>query len=526
LPEVDFTIRWANGETFAGTSPSRAMERFIIAGAAYPQGELLRRVTDGLSAASDRVRERYGVACTQAMEESQSIAAAAAGRDPQAIAQVLVMDRHLPEEDFPAPDRLEGEVEMVIVGGGQAGLSLSWWLAQHGVRHVVLERARIANAWQAQRWDAFCLVTPNFQCRLPEFPYAGSEPDGFMLREEIIEYVKGFASSFSPPVHEGVEVTAIRPEGDGFLVETSHGELTAGQVALCIGGYHRPRLPALAGALDPRITQLHSSTYRNPESLPDGAVLVVGSGQSGAQIAEDLLIAGRDVHLAVGSAPRVARFYRGRDCIAWLEDIGHYRMPIEEHPEGLSARHEPNHYMTGRDGGHDIDLRAFALRGMTLHGRLADASDGRLGFAGDLPKNLDAADATMERIKDTIDGYIEREGIDAPTEERYVPVWQPEADGSEPLDLAASSVRSIVWATGFLSDWSFVDAPFLDPDGYPTHERGVCSRVPGLYVLGLPWLHTWGSGRFAAISPDAEHVASAVADRVAVGVAGDRSERD
>ncbi len=247
--------------------------------------------------------------------------------------------------------------------------------------------------------------------------------------------------------------------------------------------------------------------------MPDGAVLVVGTGQSGAQIAEDLHRAGRDVHLCVGSAPRAARFYRGRDCIAWLEDIGHYRMPIDDHPEGLSARHEPSHYMTGRDGGRDIDLRTFACEGMVLHGRLREVQDGVLRFSADLPENLDAADATADRIKDTIDRWIDAQGIEAPGEPRYTPVWQPHGNGSAPLDLTSAGIRSVVWATGFASDWSWVSLPWLDAAGYPTHGRGVGSRVPGTYLLGLPWLYTWGSGRFAGIQIDAEHVAEAIAQQ-------------
>lgn len=306
----------------------------------------------------------------------------------------------------------------------------------------------------------------------------------------------------------------VASDGDaGFMVRTSHGNLHCGQVVFCVGGYHQPARSPLAEGFPAGVTQLHSSTYKNPTSMPDGGVLVVGTGQSGAQIAEDLHRAGRDVHLCVGSAPRVARFYRGRDCIAWLEDIGHYRMPIDEHPEGLSARHEPNHYMTGRDGGHDIDLRAFAREGMALHGRLREIEDGVLRFSGDLPKNLDAADATADRIKDTIDRWIDGEGIKAPVEPRYTPVWQPDGDGSAPLDLAQAGIRSVVWATGFHSDWSWVSLPWLDADGYPTHERGVGTRVPGSYVLGLPWLYTWGSGRFAGIQLDAEQVAGTVAQR-------------
>jgi putative flavoprotein involved in K+ transport len=388
----------------------------------------------------------------------------------------------------------------------------------------VLERDRIASSWKSQRWDTFCLVTPNWQCRLPEFPYPGDDPDGFMVKDEIIDYVEAFAASFQPPLYEGVPVERIARDGrSGFVLETGRGELHANQVVLAVGGYHRPALPEVASRLPESITQLHSSTYRNPSSMPDGAVLVVGSGQSGAQIAEDLLWAGRDVHLSLGSAPRVARFYRGRDCVAWLEDIGHYDMPVKEHKEGpAAARREPNHYVTGRDGGHDIDLRAHARAGMRLHGRLADASGAALQFADDLRARLDAADATMERIKDTIDGWIEKQGIDAPTEERYTPVWEPDdGEGGGELDLEAAGIRSVVWATGFHSEWSWVDVAGFTRDGYPRYARGVCDAA-GLYVLGLPWLWTWGSGRFAGVARDAEHVVERIVQRARVPAAGSR----
>jgi putative flavoprotein involved in K+ transport len=406
-----------------------------------------------------------------------------------------------------------------VIGGGQAGLAASWYLCRDGIDHVVLERDILASSWRAQRWDSFSLVTPNWQCRLPGHPYADEDPDGFMLKDAIIDYIESFARSFDPPLREGVNVTEVRiAAGGGFEVATSHGELHCDQLVLAVGGYHVPAIPPISGSLPARITQLHSSGYKNPTSLPDGAALVVGTGQSGAQIAEDLHLAGRRVHVAVGSAPRVARFYRGRDCVAWLEDIGHYRMPVDQHPEGLAARREPNHYVTGRDGGHDIDLRAFARDGMALHGRLAGIDGAAMGFRGDLRENLDAADATAERIKDTIDRWIDAHGLDAPLEERYTPAWEPPAgeDGSAPVDLDAAGVSTVVWATGFRSEWSWLRLPLLGDDGYPTHRRGVSTRVPGVYLLGLPWLYTWGSGRFAGIDRDAEHVAGALARRASL----------
>ncbi|HWF54820.1 MAG TPA: MSMEG_0569 family flavin-dependent oxidoreductase [Solirubrobacteraceae bacterium] len=509
MPRVTVQIRWADGAEQAAVSPSRAIERFVVARGRYPRDELVRRLRDGLAAASERVRERYGVACTAAAEELAAVQAGARvhGGGSHELCAVESVARELAPPTFPAPDELSGHHEAIVVGGGQAGLAASRCLSKAGVEHLVLERRRVACTWREQRWDSFCLVTPNWQCQLPEYPYAGGDPDGFMVNEEIVSYLEGFAAASDPPLYEGVAVlrVCLHPDG-GFRVQTSHGELTAGRVILAVGGYHVPKLPRIAERLQDAVTQLHSSGYRNPGSLPDGAVLVVGSGQSGAQIAEDLLLAGRDVHLCVGSAPRVARFYRGRDCVAWLHDMGHYDMPVEHHSQGLAARREPNHYVTGRDGGRDIDLRAHARDGMHLHGRLLDVHGTVVALAGDLRANLDAADGTAERIKRAIDEWIERGGIDAPTEPPYAPVWTPPSDGGGTLDLEQAGIGTVIWSTGFRSDWSWIDVPAFDGGGYPANVRGVTS-VPGLYVLGLPWLHSWGSGRFAGIARDAEYVA-------------------
>jgi putative flavoprotein involved in K+ transport len=420
------------------------------------------------------------------------------------------------QTDQPAATRgLPERVPVAVVGGGQAGLSISWHLVQRGVEHVVLERDTIAHEWADARWDTFCLVTPNWQCQLPGWPYRGADPEGFMLRDEIVEYVRGYAASFGPPVHEGVAVTSLAPAADGgYVLSTSAGEVAAEQVVLAVGGYHLPVVPPYAAALPRDVVQLHSQEYRNPDQLPDGDVLVVGTGQSGAQIAEDLHRAGRRVHLAVGSAPRIARRYRGRDVVAWLHDMGHYDMPVEQHRDGEAARMGTNHYVTGRDGGHDIDLRQFALEGMQLYGSLTGVADGRLTFAPNLTEHLDAADRVSENAKDLIDAHIEREGIEAPVEPRYTPVWAPETD---PPSLDGGAIGSVVWAIGFRADWSWVRVPVFDGAGYPTHTRGA-TAAPGLYVLGLPWLHTWGSGRFAGIARDAEFLADRITELVDSGV--------
>jgi putative flavoprotein involved in K+ transport len=410
-------------------------------------------------------------------------------------------------------DDLEGiHSPVVIVGGGQAGLSISYCLSQRNVEHIILERDRIGYEWRDRRWDSFCLVTPNWQCQLPDFPYPGDDPDGFMVREEIVHYIEAYAQFFNPPIIEGVAATRLRRDRKGrYLVGTTHGELIAGQVVMATGPYQVPLIPRLADRLPDELTQLHSSQYRNPDQLPPGAVMVVGTGQSGCQIAEDLHLAGRQVHLAVGSAPRVSRFYRGRDVVAWLDAMGYYRKAVNEFADADAVRFRVNHYVTGRDGGRDIDLRAFARQGMRLYGRLTAVTGTTLRFAPDLRRNLDQADAVSESIKDSIDRYIDSHGIDAPTEPRYTPVWVPDNEPTE-VEIGDAGIASVIWSTGFGRDDRWIEVPVFDGRGYPTHDRGVTSS-PGLYFLGLPWQHTWGSGRLAGVANDAAYLA----DRITTG---------
>ncbi|MGB6165557.1 MAG: MSMEG_0569 family flavin-dependent oxidoreductase [Pseudonocardiaceae bacterium] len=426
-----------------------------------------------------------------------------------------------------APGDLEGiHRPVVIVGGGQAGLAMSYCLTQRGVDHLVLERDRVGHEWRDRRWDSFCLVTPNWQCQLPGFPYTGDDPDGFMGRDEIARYIEEYAKSFDPPVVEGVTATRLRRDRKGrYLVGTSRGELIANQVVLATGPYQVPLIPRLAERLPEELTQLHSSRYRSPDQLPHGEVLVVGTGQSGCQIAEDLHLAGRQVHLAVGSAPRVARFYRGRDVVAWLDAMGYYRKAVEEFADVDAVRFRVNHYVTGRDGGRDIDLRAFARDGMRLYGHLIAVTAGvttamsgaTLRFAPDLEQNLDHADAVSESIKDSIDSYLDALGTDTAPEPRYRPVWTPERETTT-LDLGGTGITSVIWSTGFGRDDRWIEVPVFDGRGYPTHDRGVPSG-PGLYFLGLPWQHTWGSARLSGVAGDAEYLAERITTRANTGAA-------
>lgn len=402
---------------------------------------------------------------------------------------------------------------VIVIGGGQAGLSMSYHLKSRGIDHLVLEKHRIGHEWREKRWDSFCLVTPNWQCQLPGFPYAGDAPDGFMKRDEIVRYIEAYAASFGPPLLEGVAVSALRRgAGGAYEISTTSGDFTAGQVVVAVGGYHVPTIPSFAERLPDDITQIHSSEYKNPDLLPEGAVLVVGSGQSGCQIAEDLHLAGRRAHLCLGGAPRTARFYRGKDVVAWLHEMGYYNMPVDEHPLKERVRAKANHYVTGRDGGRDIDLRKLAREGMQLYGRLTGIRGGVLALAPDLARNLDQADAVAESIKTTIDKFIEAKGIEAPTEARYTPVWVPEVEPRE-LDLAKANIRTIIWSIGYRSDYGWIEVPVFDGKGYPSHQRGV-TMVDGLYFLGLPWLYTWGSGRFSGVAEDASYLAERIEARL------------
>ncbi|MEM9220660.1 MAG: MSMEG_0569 family flavin-dependent oxidoreductase [Cyanobacteria bacterium P01_F01_bin.150] len=406
---------------------------------------------------------------------------------------------------------MKSHYPVIIIGGGQAGLSLSYCLQQRQIKHIIFEKHRIGESWRSKRWDSFCLVTPNWQCQLPGYSYQGDDPEGFLQKDGIVDYIEAYANSFNPPVHEGVEVKQVKknPISDEFDVVTSLGDFTADQVIVATGAYHTPRIPAMAQRLPDDILQLHSSEYKNPESLPEGPVLVVGTGQSGCQIAEDLHLVGRQVHLCVGSAPRSPRRYRGKDVVDWLDRLGYYDLPIDDHPQGQAVRHKTNHYVTGRGGGREIDLRHFAFQGMQLYGRLQDIKGDRLLFQPNLTENLDQADAVAASIKGTIDEFIAKQGMDAPLESPYHPVWTP-LEEPEALDYHAVGIRTVIWSIGYDMDFSWVEIPVFDGKGYPGHDRGVTS-VRGLYFLGLPWLHSWGSGRFSGIARDAQYLADHIA---------------
>ena len=404
---------------------------------------------------------------------------------------------------------MQTHYSVLVIGGGQAGLAISYCLKEKGIEHLIFERYQLGHSWRSQRWDSFCLVTPNWQCLLPGFPYTGEDPQGFMPKNAIVAYLEAYAQLFNPPLQEGVSVTRVSLGEWGFGVETSQGDYTADQVVIATGGYHAPKIPPLAQDLPKSIVQLHSSQYKNPQYLPEGSVLVIGTGQSGCQIAEDLHLAGKQVHLVTGSAPRSPRRYRGKDVVDWLDLMGYYNIPIDQHPKKETVRHKTNHYLTGRDGGREIDLRRFAQEGMQLYGRLQGFQDNLFYFQDNLKENLDNADAAAASIKKSIDEYIAQHQIQAPTEPPYQSVWSP-TESLLTLDYQRANIKSLIWCLGFDTNFAWLEVPVFNPQGEAEHDRGV-TGVKGLYFIGLPWLYTWGSGRFSGVAQDARYLADCIA---------------
>ena len=405
------------------------------------------------------------------------------------------------------------QIDTVVIGGGQAGLTASYYLTEEGREHVVLEKDQPGERWRSKKWDSFTLVTPNRQLRLPGLEYEGDDPHGFATRDEVVQYIDDFVASFDPPLRLGVEAKAVEgaPSGNGLRIETDAGTLEASNVVIATGTFQRPRIPAFSQGISPRVTQLHSSLYRNPERLPSGAVLVVGSGQSGCQITEELYESGRKVYQSTGKAGRAPRRYRGRDFTWWLDNMGFVDKTVDQ-LDSPAERFDPNPAVTGKDGGHTLNLHQFALDGVTLLGHLEDGAGSKVRLADDLPENLKAADKTAAQMKKGIDTFIEKSGIDAPQDDEPELSAGYDAEAITELDLDAEDVGTIIWAAGYDFDFDLVKLPIFDEFGYPVQERGV-TRVPGLYFLGLHWMYTVKSGLFVGIADDAAHVVEHIAGR-------------
>ncbi len=401
----------------------------------------------------------------------------------------------------------------IIVGGGQAGLSVSYYLTEQSRDHVVLEQAdRAAPVWRDQRWDSFTLVLPNWTIRLPGGEYEGDDPDGFMTREQFATYIEQYAQRVNPPIRYGARVTSVEAGDDGgYLVKTAAETFRASNVVMATGSFQRPKMPAFSAGLDRSIVQLSSSTYRNPQALPPGAVFVVGSGQSGCQIAEELYQSGRQVYLSVGFAGRMPRRYRGKDSSWWAEASGFFDRTVDKLPSPR-ARFGAVPVITGKDGGHTINLHRFARDGVVLLGHLRGGEDGHIGLAPDLKETLAKVDKFEADFVKMADDFIERAWLDAP--EEPLPQLRDGYDAKEitDLDLKAAGITSVIWTMGYAFDYSQVKLPVFDEDGYPRQVRGR-TEYPGLYFIGLMWLYKLKSGNLMGVGEDASFIASDIAAR-------------
>ncbi len=407
-------------------------------------------------------------------------------------------------------------VETVIVGGGQAGLAISYYLTQAEHDHVVLEKAaHTAPVWRNERWDSFTLVTPNWALRMPGAEYDGPDREGFMPRDDVVAYFDRYVERFGLPVRCNAQVGSVEPlDGGGYRVVTPERTFVATNVVLATGSDQQPRIPAFASAISPDVLQLHSRRYRNPGSLPAGAVLVVGSAQSGAQIAEELYQQGRDVFVSIGGAGRAPRRYRGTDIFEWLYVTGFLDITPDKLP--MPKDHFAAPHVSGINGGHTLNLHQFARDGVTLLGHLRGASGDAISFAPDLHEGLARIDHFEVEIQQMIDGYIEANGLDAPPEELPQRRDGYEQPIIEQLDLKAAGIRTVIWATGYRYDFGLVKAPVLAGDGFPIQTRGV-TRHPGLYFVGMFWMPSLKTGTLVGVGEFAAHIASHIGGQEAGG---------
>lgn len=403
------------------------------------------------------------------------------------------------------------QVDTIIVGAGQGGLSTSYFLKQRGSEHIILEKAeRVAEVWR-NRWDSFTLITPNRMIRLPGAEYQGDEPDGFMARNDLVANFEEYVEKYELPIRYGTQVTAVEPIETGYLVRSDKGEYESANVVIATGFFQKPKMPSFSRNLPVEIQQLHSSEYRNPGSLPAGAVLVVGSAQSGCQIAEELYQGGRKVYLSVSSAGRFPRRYRGKDITWWLEETGFMDRTVDQLPSP-KAKFAASAQGTGKDGGHTINLYQFARDGVLLLGHIQDVKGNRIILVPDLKDNLANTDKMEAEFIKEIDNYIQEKGLNAPVDHYLQMRNGYEVEEIQEIDLESAGITSVIWATGFQFDFSLVKLPVFDEDGYPLQKRGI-SEYPGLYFIGLPFLHTIKSGLLAGVGEDAAHVASSIVKR-------------
>jgi putative flavoprotein involved in K+ transport len=401
--------------------------------------------------------------------------------------------------------------DVVVIGGGQAGLAMSSVLQQQGREHIILERRRIGESWRTERWDSLRFQFPNWTIQLPDYTYRGNDPDHFAHYSEILRLVEDYAVSTGAPVRENTEALALtgRGTGEDFEVSLAEGSIHAHRVVIATGPFQRPRIPQLASDVPPSVLQLDPTRYRSPEALPAGAVLVVGSGASGCQIADELLHAGRRVYLSVSRHRRAPRRFRGRDVYWWLEALGRFAQTIDSFP---ARQYPPSTVVTGVNGGYNVNVRQLAADGVSVLGRVIGASGPNLDVQANANQVLDEADQAYTGFLSAARQFISSNGIEEwlDQEEPEEPIHFPAVEEVDSLSLAREGINTIIWATGYAYDFDWVKIPVFDDRGRPLQQRGV-TAVPGLYFLGLHWMHTFKSGLLSGVGADAEFLADHMA---------------
>ncbi|HSR16580.1 MAG TPA: NAD(P)-binding domain-containing protein [Ignavibacteriaceae bacterium] len=394
----------------------------------------------------------------------------------------------------------------------QAGLSTSYYLKQSGNEHIILEKAaRPADAWRNGRWDSFTLVTPNWSVKIPGAEYNGDNREGFMPRDEVVKYFENYIDRFQLPVRFNQNVLSIEPiDHKGYKIETEKDIYEAKNVVAATGYEQSPKIPESARKVSSNITQLHSSRYKNPASLPDGAVLIVGTGQSGCQIAEELYQSGRKVFLCTGSAGRAPRRYRGKDTVEWLYDLGFFNITPDKLP--VPIEHFAPPHVSGSNGGHNLNLHQFSIDGVTLLGHFRSADSDKIYLIPDLYENLTKADQFELNVLKMIDGFIQGSGLNAPAE--VIP--QMSSGYNQPiieeLNITQEGIKTIIWACGYIFDYSFVKLPVHDKNGFPIQTNGV-ANYPGLYFVGMPWMPSLKSVMLSGVGEAAKYIAEKVVER-------------
>jgi putative flavoprotein involved in K+ transport len=395
----------------------------------------------------------------------------------------------------------------VVIGAGHSGLAMSSCLSERSIDHVVLERHEVANSWRTERWDSLRLLTPNWQCRLPGYSYDGSDPDGFMTMPEVVEFVTDYATLIAAPVQSGTAVTSVRRTNDGYRVTTNQGEWQCQTVVVATGAFNVPHIPPFADAVPSSVTTLTPLEYRNPEQLGEGGVLVVGASATGVQIAYEIQQSGRQVTLAVGEHVRGPRLYRGRDIHWWMEMAGVLDERYDEVDDIVRARRVPSMQLAGSPERSSFDLNAVTSTGVKLVGRFAGINEGRAQFSGSLRNKCELADLKLGRLLDTIDDWASANGLDDSVQPPYrFPPTVVDASPPLGLDLASGEIETIIWATGFRPDYSWLDTGVLDGKGMIRHDGGVVDS-PGMYLLGSPFLRRRKSSFIDGARVDAqEHI--------------------